>query len=330
MRVVLHVGLPKTGTTAIQRTLAANRPVLAAQGILYPASLGRVYHWKLAALALQDPLAPWAGATARTDGLEGGPDAILHALQDEIAQVRPNILLISSEHLTSRLQFPTDYENLRTLLAAIDAQTEALIYLRPIADYAAASYTESVKNGRHTPFHVSDVLQNPDRYDYNRVIRRWEDTLHSVTIRVFDRRRFPDGNVINDFLDALGIHGITPSTDAENISPDAVGIEVFRRLNAVNVARRGPLLRRAILSDIVSLNAGPKFGLSKSDAATINQCYARGIEALHSRYDNGIDWKSLTCDSEEVTVTEVDVIDRLLALIQRLAFKELPPGKTPK
>lgn len=35
-RVFLHIGLPKTGTTFLQTTMWANRPLLAAQGLLYP------------------------------------------------------------------------------------------------------------------------------------------------------------------------------------------------------------------------------------------------------------------------------------------------------
>ena len=35
-RVVLHIGLPKTGTTFLQTTMWHNRPLLRQQGVLYP------------------------------------------------------------------------------------------------------------------------------------------------------------------------------------------------------------------------------------------------------------------------------------------------------
>lgn len=37
MRLILHIGTPKAGSTSIQVMLASNRDFLAARGILYPA-----------------------------------------------------------------------------------------------------------------------------------------------------------------------------------------------------------------------------------------------------------------------------------------------------
>ena len=39
-RVILHIGLPKTGTTYLQTLFAANRSALAEQGIYYPGGPG--------------------------------------------------------------------------------------------------------------------------------------------------------------------------------------------------------------------------------------------------------------------------------------------------
>ena len=44
MRVSLHIGAPKTGTTYLQRVLTANREQLAANGVLYPSVGGDAHH----------------------------------------------------------------------------------------------------------------------------------------------------------------------------------------------------------------------------------------------------------------------------------------------
>ena len=43
MKILLHIGSPKTGTTTLQRTLYASRDTLADRGILYPKSLLHKY-----------------------------------------------------------------------------------------------------------------------------------------------------------------------------------------------------------------------------------------------------------------------------------------------
>ena len=48
--VLLHIGPPKTGTTALQHSLAQARPQLKAQGVLYPGK--RFSHWTPSCSAL--------------------------------------------------------------------------------------------------------------------------------------------------------------------------------------------------------------------------------------------------------------------------------------
>src|SRR5438105_4289615 len=44
MNLYLHIGAEKTGSTALQQFLSANRELLRVQGILYPRSPGEVQH----------------------------------------------------------------------------------------------------------------------------------------------------------------------------------------------------------------------------------------------------------------------------------------------
>ncbi len=49
--VLLHIGPPKTGTTALQHSLAQARPQLKAQGVLYPGGK-KPSHWTPSCSAL--------------------------------------------------------------------------------------------------------------------------------------------------------------------------------------------------------------------------------------------------------------------------------------
>ena len=52
MKLILHIGTAKTGTTTLQHWFASNRESLQVQGIYYPNSLGKVNHRKLSLFAI--------------------------------------------------------------------------------------------------------------------------------------------------------------------------------------------------------------------------------------------------------------------------------------
>lgn len=54
MRIFLHIGAEKTGTSSVQRFFSRNREALKAAGYLYPASAGNENHMALAAAAQND------------------------------------------------------------------------------------------------------------------------------------------------------------------------------------------------------------------------------------------------------------------------------------
>ena len=82
-RVFLHIGLPKTGTTYLQRTLWENKPALAEAGLLLPGRHRRRH--LIASLDLRDDpkltglggdvTAPWADLVA--ESLEWPGDVLI-------------------------------------------------------------------------------------------------------------------------------------------------------------------------------------------------------------------------------------------------------------
>lgn len=73
-RVVLHVGLMKSGTTFIQRTLLANQAALADAGILFP---GR--RWRVQVAAVRDLI-----DHVSDEGNTLAPDGPWHRLVEQV------------------------------------------------------------------------------------------------------------------------------------------------------------------------------------------------------------------------------------------------------
>lgn len=137
-RLVLHIGTHKTATTTLQNTFAANRALLAREGLIYP-DLGRVagHHGLVMEwLSLPQVYALPGGAAAaweRIAGLSG----------------RPGVVFLSSEEFSRGLPLPrVDFATLRARLAAF-GQVTVLCTLRDQLSYLQSIYLEVSK--KHVP-----------------------------------------------------------------------------------------------------------------------------------------------------------------------------------
>jgi hypothetical protein len=150
-RCYIHVGTHKTGTTAIQRFLAANAAVLAARGTHYPRA-GRLSesfpgHHNAAFELFGDPrFDPALGTFAE--------------IVAEIAASRAPRACISSEDLEYLYRRPPLLAAARDALLAAGYRPVIVVYVRAQGDYLESLYAETVKFGGTLGFDafVDDVL----------------------------------------------------------------------------------------------------------------------------------------------------------------------------
>ena len=135
-RVFLHIGLPKTGTTYLQRTLWENKEVLTEAGLLLPGRHRRRH--LLASLDVrQDP------NLARRAGNVDAPWADLVAE----AQAWPGDVLISHEFFG-----PASPAQVRRAVESLDrAEVHVLITAREMVGLAISRWQEYVRNGGRRP-----------------------------------------------------------------------------------------------------------------------------------------------------------------------------------
>lgn len=194
MKLTLHVGLKKTATTTLQHALSAAKPRLAAEGLLFPGKpeahhrLGRRVRAAGSGTMLAEALAPLV-AEARRAGIDH--------------------VLVSSEHLISAPAAAV--EGLRDLLArdfTEATEIRVLAYVREPVGYATSMCQQGLKNGIFRlsdfhadpwPFPIADWLDN-----YCRTFGR-----ANVVVRQFHPDHLVEGDIVRDFLDAVGLHGVT-------------------------------------------------------------------------------------------------------------------------
>ena len=208
MKVIIHIGIEKTGTTTIQEFLHLNRDNLAKQGVAYLRSPGIKNNQKLATYCMNnhriDDQVKSLGIISDTKRKEWKAN-FKQKFEKEIKNLDKKIssVIISSEQFHSRLATEDEVRNLLTLLNPHFTDITILVYLRRQDRVAVSHYSTKVKGGvaMSNIFPTNFTAQHP-YYNYYNLIERWISVFgkENIHIRIFDKNKFVDGNLLQDFI----------------------------------------------------------------------------------------------------------------------------------
>jgi hypothetical protein len=241
-KIILHIGLEKTGTTTIQRVFNSNRELLLSKGIYYPSYFGEenhvcLYNYAKAKDAI-DELRIYSGIKSADDVLQFRTDFKKLFIND-LKSKKPKYLVLSNEHLSSRLSGTEGLERLKELLESISKDIQVVLYVRNIFDFLVSSYSTAVKCGETKKFidYVPDKADLPFRYQLSSVLKLWFSVFgeNNVLVRPFSREHLISGDILSDFVSAaklpISIDSLKVSLKAENVSLGREGLDLVRRLN---------------------------------------------------------------------------------------------------
>ena len=199
--LILHAGMGKTGTTAIQHTFWNNRAALARAGIAYPAiGAASGAHHLISPHIMADPTAqmPWRRHLAPG---EWAP---------KVAALPEPRVFMSSELISS-----AEPDQIAAFCAALAPffDLRLCLYLRRQDDMIAAGYAQGVKAGTQRP-PLEKILENQsNRFNYMETIAPWEAALgrDHLIILPYERGQFHAGDLIRDVLfRTLGLPDLPP------------------------------------------------------------------------------------------------------------------------
>ena len=288
---ILHVGMPKTGTTSIQVSLA--------RGLRNPAfpylhpghSQSGMF---LESLFSSHPEDYWQFQLRRYSSirLRWMRWANTRRFQGILEQARDGSQtpILSSERWW--IVPSSDLEGLRDFLERYGFRAHVVVYIRPLKSWIESCFQEEAKwhglppdcfpqvwNTRETQFHrcVERLAE------YERVFGR-----ENLTVRPFVRAALKDGCVVRDFCDLLGIP-LEPDHIArsnESISLDAV--KFLHAYDRFDSGRKVPPLyvpsRWALVKCLEGLQGTP-FRFHSEAIAPIRETLASENQAMAERYD---------------------------------------------
>lgn len=241
-RLILHIGTPKSGTTALHHCLTNTADELMANKISYPNLTGAGFGWLVHRGATSGNAdVTFADFQWESNDVFSRLEWILSA--SLIASVRDNLIILSSEILNNLSQYDKFWEILNRFQIENQVSVEVVIYLRDPFSYFIACYKQSVKSSNFTGSldeFVQSFANTPTSLSFfvQRNILHITELArkHGVTLRLF-RFEAAKPNIQTHFFKnvlASELQNYKYVSEKFNVGLNVLETEFHRGLNSVS------------------------------------------------------------------------------------------------
>ena len=204
MKLIIHIGLHKTGSTYIQNTFYNNYSELIKNGFLFPKTgfVNLEQRGGEPNTSAGHDLFVKAALTHDTRFKK----SLLKSLLNEIATTNPSTILISAENFTNHLLGDTS-RNTYSLLGEI-APTRILISLRNPYEWTESYYRDRVTSGwEFEKLPLSQFIKKHETIlNYTKIIQQWKNSFgnDNVDINIYGNT-LKRMDLVNAYQEYLGI-----------------------------------------------------------------------------------------------------------------------------
>lgn len=299
MRIFLHIGGSKTGTSTIQECLLQNKAKLAELGYSYLHMEGRNEYRDLPAYCMRQDRSDKYFKMNFVNNAEQRKifdKNFVETFEQKIRELPKNThtIIISSEHLSGRLRVSKEIIKLKTFLSTYSSEIDICYYIREQAAKIASSYSTKIKSGG--TLSIQDYFSRAESrkdIDYEKVLSEWEAVFgkENIHLGIFDRKEFHGGDLLKDFFYVLHggeIEGLDTSLTTQNSSLSATGVLVARYVNKLipmfTPDKGVSKLNRALIELISEYLKGKPVKLTGEQKQSVVNKYAASNELVRKRY----------------------------------------------
>lgn len=283
MKVVLHIGTHKTGSSAIQHVLWENRQRLSRHGYLYPKTdSGQRGHHEIA----------WAIRSATGGRTPAVGNGVLDRLRKQFESPKHHTTIISSEEF----EFANRPEQIKLVKRLFGkADVKVVLYLRRQDKLLLSEYNQHVRMPEtRFPGSIYDFYIRHNfvqRLNYLAVLKKWARAFgtENIVVRPFETGQFANGNLIDDARQALSIAEDVelqiPAGLRANASLSGAASMVLSQANRrdLDAQTHGRVVELLYQYD-GDLDGGPVHLLSDRNAQELMQKYAESNQEVARRF----------------------------------------------
>ena len=245
-RLILHIGKEKTGTTYIQKKIAANRSALSSLGLVDTGKeFGSGDHCWITILGYEEKQ---NDDVTRNLQINENSDFLrklkIQSRQKDLLNFAKNhsgqTLVSSSEHMSSRLTSVNQIERLRNALKPAFDEVVVLVYLRDPLELAVSLWSTALKNGAR----LKDLPKPDNPYwnnccNHKRTLQVWAEVFGSDKVhpRVYEFACSHSQGLMGDFMDACNVQfsfSKNPSKEIDDRSNKRLTLPAMRVIGRIN------------------------------------------------------------------------------------------------
>ncbi len=239
-KIVLHIGLPKTGTTTIQNVLHADRDfLLAEEAALYP-SLAPNLSTALGTIFRDDPSKQRANKVAglTPEEMAARGRRYLNSLDEEISSGGWDTLLLSAEGVCNLSA--SEMARLREWGEKYSTEWVVLVCVRHPVDWTRSVIQQLLKRGKT----LRHLYEKPPLPNYRLRISKAMNVFGGENVRVFDFESAirGEGGIVKAFTQQAGLSASSGELLASRTGRynESLSLEAARVLDSMN--RQRPIL----------------------------------------------------------------------------------------
>jgi len=288
LKIIIHCGLDKAGSTAIQAHAMLYRQWLSRHGIYLPSrGLSGFGH---VALFRDLGAANWQPLIDELTALDQAAFRCCFLSYEGICQFDEGKLALIRDHLA-------------------DHEVTLLFYLREQAEILQSGYLQTLKTARTTlsvaHINTGHGVIDPANRDYFLMLEKFRSIFgkDAINVRLYQPELWRDGSVVWDFLDAIGCppdSSFIPSKSKQNISLD---LQSARILNVFDSYGENAGGREALVEDLLWLMqkypGGGRYFLDEQAVQRIREHYRQSNAALAERYGVEFVYASCCADADD-------------------------------